>query len=153
MHWENHDQRRYPASKKRKSPSLPIPSRILVGALAIAAIALAFILRPPQDMLSPTVAAPEAKPTVVTAAIVPIPTTGQPGAGATVAAATPAVPAGAPSASGSRIHEVVQGDTLSIIARKYYGDASKFDKILAANRDILKDADSLQLGMKLKIPE
>ena len=58
------------------------------------------------------------------------------------------VPAAAP-----RIHEVVAGDTLSKIAKQFYGDASKYPKIFEANRDQLKDPDLIKPGQKLKIPE
>lgn len=154
MRWENSESRRSPAPKRSPAKRLPVPSRIVVGALAIASIIMAFILRPPQQAQNPQTALPEAKPTYVAAAIVAIPTTQPPGSGAAVASATPSVPASAPaSASAARIHDVVQGDTLSSIAKKYYNDASKFNKILDANKDVLKNADSLQLGMKLKIPE
>ena len=58
------------------------------------------------------------------------------------------VPAAAP-----RLHEVVAGDTLSKIAKQFYGDASKYPKIFEANRDQLKDPDLIKPGQKLKIPE
>ena len=59
--------------------------------------------------------------------------------------ATLAVPA--------KIHEVVSGDTLSKIAKSYYGDAGKYMKIFEANKDQLKDPDKIQVGQKLKIPD
>ena len=49
-------------------------------------------------------------------------------------------------------HVVVSGDTLSKIAQKYYGDASLYQQIFEANRDILKDPNKIQVGQKLKIP-
>ncbi len=58
------------------------------------------------------------------------------------------VPAAAP-----RIHEVVAGDTLSKIAKQFYGDASKYPKIFEANRDQLSDPNLIKPGQKLKIPE
>ena len=51
-----------------------------------------------------------------------------------------------------RTHEVVRGDTLSAIAKKYYGKASEYPKIFDANRDILKDPDHIHPGQKLRIP-
>ena len=53
----------------------------------------------------------------------------------------------------SRIHEVVSGDTLSKIAKKFYGDAAQYMKIFEANKDQLKDPDKIQVGQKLKVPE
>jgi nucleoid-associated protein YgaU len=58
------------------------------------------------------------------------------------------VPAAAP-----RVYEVVAGDSLSKIAKRFYGDASKYPKIFEANRDQVKDPDLIQPGQKLKIPE
>jgi len=49
-------------------------------------------------------------------------------------------------------HVVAAGDTLSKIARKYYGDASQYMQIFEANRDQLKDPDKIKVGQKLKIP-
>jgi hypothetical protein len=53
----------------------------------------------------------------------------------------------------ARIYEVVSGDTLSKIAKKFYGDAAQYMKIFEANKDQLKDPDKIQVGQKLKVPE
>jgi nucleoid-associated protein YgaU len=47
---------------------------------------------------------------------------------------------------------VVEGDTLTKISRKYYGTSGRWEDILKANRDILKDEKSLAVGSSLKIP-
>jgi nucleoid-associated protein YgaU len=52
-----------------------------------------------------------------------------------------------------RFHIVQKGDMLSTISQKYYGTVKKVDKIYEANRNILKDRNSLKPGMKLVIPE
>jgi nucleoid-associated protein YgaU len=52
-----------------------------------------------------------------------------------------------------KIHEVVAGDTLSKISKKFYGDANKYMKIFEANKDQLKDPDKINVGQKLKIPD
>jgi LysM repeat protein len=52
-----------------------------------------------------------------------------------------------------KIHEVVAGETLSKIAKAYYGDANKYMKIFEANKDQLKDPNKINVGQKLKIPE
>jgi nucleoid-associated protein YgaU len=57
------------------------------------------------------------------------------------------------SSSSARTHEVVSGDTLSAMAKRYYGDASKYNRIFEANRDQLTDPDKIKVGQKLKIPE
>jgi nucleoid-associated protein YgaU len=59
----------------------------------------------------------------------------------------------APAPAAGRIHEVVKGDTLSAIAKKYYGNAGKYMKIFEANRDILDNPDLIKVGQKLKIPD
>jgi nucleoid-associated protein YgaU len=58
----------------------------------------------------------------------------------------------ASGAAGARVHEVKKGDTLSAIAKEYYGKASDYPKIFEANRDQLKDPDKIFPGQKLKIP-
>ena len=52
-----------------------------------------------------------------------------------------------------RIYEVVSGDTLGAISKKYYGKASEYMKIFEANRDILDNPDLIKVGQKLRIPE
>ena len=49
-------------------------------------------------------------------------------------------------------YTVVSGDTLSKIAKKYYGDAMQYPKIFEANRDILTNPDLIKVGQVLKIP-
>ena len=53
----------------------------------------------------------------------------------------------------ARTYKVVAGDTLSKIAKKYYGDANKYMKIFEANKDQLKDPDKIKVGQTLKIPQ
>jgi nucleoid-associated protein YgaU len=52
-----------------------------------------------------------------------------------------------------KFHIVRSGDTLSGIACEYYGSANKLQKILDANRDVIKDENKLRPGTKLIIPE
>ena len=52
-----------------------------------------------------------------------------------------------------KFHIVRKGETLSEISRKYYDSANKWQKILDANRQIIKDANKLRPGTKLIIPE
>lgn len=63
-----------------------------------------------------------------------------------------AAPAPAPVAA-PRVHVVAKGDTLSAIAKTYYGKSSLYMKIFEANKNILKDPDKIQVGQKLTIPE
>jgi hypothetical protein len=50
-------------------------------------------------------------------------------------------------------YTVQPGDTLSGVASKTLGSARKFEAIYEANRDILATPNSLQIGMKLRIPQ
>ena len=52
----------------------------------------------------------------------------------------------------SRYHTVVEGDWLSKIAEKYYGDAQKYNVIFEANKPMLKDPDEIYPGQVLRIP-
>ena len=49
-------------------------------------------------------------------------------------------------------HDVVRGDTLSAIAKKYYGDANKYPVIFEANKPMLSHPDKIYPGQKLRIP-
>ena len=49
-------------------------------------------------------------------------------------------------------YTVKEGDTLSEIAKKVYGDAAAYEKIFEANKDVLKSADDIKVGQELKIP-
>lgn len=52
----------------------------------------------------------------------------------------------------SRFHRVERGDTLSKIAKTYYGDAMKYPAIFEANKPMLKDPDKIYPGQVLRIP-
>ncbi len=52
----------------------------------------------------------------------------------------------------AKVHVVAAGETLSKIAKAYYGDAGKYMKIFEANKDQLSDPDKIKVGQKLKIP-
>jgi nucleoid-associated protein YgaU len=51
-----------------------------------------------------------------------------------------------------KIYEVQAGDSLSKIAKREYGDASDWNRIFEANKDIVKDPNKIFPGQKLKIP-
>jgi nucleoid-associated protein YgaU len=52
----------------------------------------------------------------------------------------------------SQWHTVVSGDTLSKIAKKFYGDANKYPGIFEANKPMLKHPDKIYPGQMLRIP-
>jgi nucleoid-associated protein YgaU len=52
----------------------------------------------------------------------------------------------------AQFHTVVSGDTLSKIARNFYGDAMKYPVIFEANKPMLTDPDKIYPGQVLRIP-
>jgi nucleoid-associated protein YgaU len=52
----------------------------------------------------------------------------------------------------AQYYDVKSGDTLSKIAKQFFGDANQYNRILEANRPMLKDADHIYPGQKLRIP-
>jgi nucleoid-associated protein YgaU len=52
----------------------------------------------------------------------------------------------------AQYHDVVRGDTLSAIAKKFYGDANKYPQIVEANKPMLSHPDKIYPGQKLRIP-
>jgi len=52
----------------------------------------------------------------------------------------------------AQMHTVASGDSLSKIAKKYYGDASKYMRIFEANQPLLKDPNKIYPGQVLRIP-
>ena len=58
----------------------------------------------------------------------------------------------APAADPAQYHDVVKGDTLSAISKKYYGDANKYNAIFEANKPMLSHPDKIYPGQKLRIP-
>ena len=52
----------------------------------------------------------------------------------------------------AKFHPVVSGDTLSKIAKTYYGDANKYNTIFEANKPMLSHPDKIYVGQILRIP-
>lgn len=49
-------------------------------------------------------------------------------------------------------YTIVSGDTLSGLAKKYYGKAGDYPRIFEANREVIKDPDKIYVGQKIRIP-
>lgn len=49
-------------------------------------------------------------------------------------------------------HVVESGESLSLIAKRYYGDPMKYRKIFEANSDLLDNPDLIHPGQELIIP-
>ncbi|MCB1762940.1 MAG: peptidoglycan-binding protein LysM [Gammaproteobacteria bacterium] len=47
---------------------------------------------------------------------------------------------------------IQSGDTLSALAKRYYGNAKEYPKIFDANREVIKDPDKIFVGQKIRIP-
>lgn len=97
-----------------------------------------------------TVAAPDFGNVVGSATTVPAsaPASVPAGASATTAEASP----GSGSGWTSKTYTVESGDTLSKIAKQFYGDANKYPLIFEANQPMLKDPDKIYPGQVLRIP-
>jgi nucleoid-associated protein YgaU len=50
-------------------------------------------------------------------------------------------------------YEIVAGDTLSGIAKRFYGNANAYPEIFEANREVIKDPDLIFVGQKIRIPK
>jgi nucleoid-associated protein YgaU len=53
----------------------------------------------------------------------------------------------------AQFYTVVRGDTLSAIAKKYYGNANAYMKIFEANKPMLAHPDKIYPGQMLRIPK
>ena len=52
----------------------------------------------------------------------------------------------------SQYHTVARGDTLSAIAKRFYGNANSYMKIFEANKPMLSHPDKIYPGQLLRIP-
>ena len=49
-------------------------------------------------------------------------------------------------------YTIVSGDSLSKIAKAYYGNAMDYPKLFEANREVITDPDLIYPGQKIRIP-
>ena len=57
------------------------------------------------------------------------------------------------AASAGRTYTVVKGDSLSKIAKQFYGNANQWKRVYEANKDVIKNPDLIYPGQTFKIPE
>jgi nucleoid-associated protein YgaU len=57
-----------------------------------------------------------------------------------------------PPAEKAEYYIIESGDTLSKIAKQYYGNAMDYPKIFEANREVILDPDKIFVGQKIRIP-
>jgi nucleoid-associated protein YgaU len=62
------------------------------------------------------------------------------------------VPPPTPEEEKVEYYVIKPGDTLSKIAKHYYGNANKYPAIFDANREVIKDANLIFPGQKIRIP-
>jgi len=62
------------------------------------------------------------------------------------------LPQPAPASAPKRTYKVQPGDSLSKIAKEFYGNASDYMRIFEANKDTLNDPNKIQIGQELVIP-
>lgn len=56
-------------------------------------------------------------------------------------------------ASDDEFYVIEKGDTLWKIAEKAYGNGAKYTAIVEANKEVIKDADKIFPGQKIRIPK
>ncbi len=49
-------------------------------------------------------------------------------------------------------YTIVSGDSLSKIAKNFYGNAMDYPKLFEANREVIKDPDLIYPGQKIRVP-
>jgi nucleoid-associated protein YgaU len=64
----------------------------------------------------------------------------------------PVVKLEVPAVAPARFHKVNPGESLSRIAKQYYGTPARWNDILEANREVIRNPDNLAPGTKLRIP-
>ena len=66
--------------------------------------------------------------------------------------AFPAPQANEPAVEKVDFYEIKSGDTLSGIAKEFYGDYKQYTRIFEANKDVIEDPDKIYPGQKIRIP-
>jgi nucleoid-associated protein YgaU len=57
-----------------------------------------------------------------------------------------------PQAAQVEYYVIQKGDSLSAIAKRYYGNAKGYPRIFDANREVIKNPDLIYPGQKIRIP-
>ncbi len=57
-----------------------------------------------------------------------------------------------PAAPKEEYYVIKKGDTLSHIAQRYYGKASRWKDLFEANREVILDPDKIFPGQKIRVP-
>ena len=59
----------------------------------------------------------------------------------------------AAEASAVEYYTIEKGDSLSKIAKKFYGDPMKYKELFEANREVIEDPDKIFPGQKIRVPK
>jgi nucleoid-associated protein YgaU len=81
------------------------------------------------------------------------PTSGSSSSGGTADFSDVSAGGSSTAATGGTTYTVKAGDSLSKIAKQFYGDAGKWKKIHAANSDKIPNPDLIHPGLQLTIPD
>jgi nucleoid-associated protein YgaU len=69
------------------------------------------------------------------------------------AAGQPAGQQARPAAAQPRYYTIQSGDTLSKVAKEFYGDANRWNELFEANREVIKDPDKIYPGQRIRVPQ
>ncbi|WP_020507826.1 peptidoglycan-binding protein LysM [Lamprocystis purpurea] len=58
-----------------------------------------------------------------------------------------------PQTAEVEFYVIEKGDSLSAVAKHFYGDANAYPRIFEANREVIKDANLIYPGQKIRIPK
>ncbi|MGZ8218313.1 peptidoglycan-binding protein LysM [Methylomagnum sp.] len=58
-----------------------------------------------------------------------------------------------PATSDVDYYTIASGDTLSALAKRFYGDSGQYPRLFEANREVIKDPDKIFVGQKIRIPQ
>lgn len=67
-------------------------------------------------------------------------------------AVAPEAPAKTQPAQESQFYTIQRGDTLSKVAKQFYGDANKYMHIFNENKGVIQDPDKIYPGQVIRIP-
>ncbi len=56
------------------------------------------------------------------------------------------------ASAGTQFYIIQSGDTLSGIAKQFYGNAMKYPQLFEANREVIEDPDKIYPGQKIRVP-
>ena len=57
-----------------------------------------------------------------------------------------------PEQANEEYYVIQRGDTLSHIAKRYFGNASDWRRLFEANREVIEDPDKIFPGQKIRVP-